>query len=316
MMEVIAGAATGRVWLSSLLRCGDNRSNKQCLAESVSVGELGFGNHRKLLVNRLTVCCGEKKKERKEKRKLVKGLEKDLAMFAALGFGIESGSRLARQVQGSMMTEAAEVLLRQLQCLREAEEEAKRRRRKQEKKAMIRMMEDLGIKASTDSGDDEKSTDFNSSWKEEYLSRSAVGGNSSAGEAVGQVLLQSLDHDTEVNHVQEEEEEVAQLLITAASPSQQNSTTFRRNKSGTKKVEICMGGKCKKFGASQVLDKFQSLAAEEEDMNVVGCSKCMGKCKEGPNVRLSSVSTAATAICSGVQIGDVDALMTSFLDIN
>ncbi|CAM8991783.1 unnamed protein product [Rhodiola kirilowii] len=308
-MEV-AGAATCRVWLS-LLRCGDNRS-KQCLAESFSVGELGFGNHRKLLVNRLTVCCGEKKKEMKEKRKLVKGLEKDLAMFAALGFGIESGSRLARQVQGSMMTEAAEVLLRQLQCLREAEEEAKRRRRrKQEKKAMIRMMEDFGIKASTDSGC-KKSTDFNSSWKEEYLSRSAVGGNSSAGEAVGQVLLQSLDHDTDqVNHV-EQQEEVAQLLITA----QQNSTTFRRNKSGTtKKVEICMGGKCKKFGASQLLDKFKSLAAEEEDMNVVGC-KCMGKCKEGPNVRLSSVSTAAPAICSGVQIGDVDALMTSFLDIN
>ncbi|CAM8998328.1 unnamed protein product [Rhodiola kirilowii] len=307
-MEV-AGAATCRVWLS-LLRCGDNRSSKQCLAESFSVGELGFGNHRKLLVNRLTVCCGEKKKERKEKKKLVKGLEKDLAMFAALGFGIESGrSHLARQVQGSMMTEAAEVLLRQLQCLREAEEEAKRKR-KQEKKAMIRMMEDFGIKASTDSGDGEKSTDFNSSWKEEYLSRSAVGGNSSAGEAVGQVLLQSLDHDTEV----QQQEEVAQLLITA-SPSQQNSTTFRRNKSGTKKVEICMSGKCKKFGASQVLDKFKSLAAEEEDMNVVGC-KCMGKCKEGPNVRLSSVSTAAPAICSGVQIGDVDALITSFLDIN
>uniref|UniRef100_A0A7N0UD98 Uncharacterized protein n=1 Tax=Kalanchoe fedtschenkoi TaxID=63787 RepID=A0A7N0UD98_KALFE len=319
---------------------------KPCLVASVNVGnhgwksgdlEVGIGSHRQLAGRRLTVTCGEKK-ERKEKRKLVKGLKKDLEMFAEMGFGIDPRSGLAGKVQGSVMAEAAEVLLRQLQSLREAEEE-EARRKKQEKKQKSRAVQTLEledvaveVESSTDSGDgrvESSSTDFNSSWKEQALSSTAAGRECSPAEAVARVLRHSRDQ------VENEERfgcgislQVQEVLtrlpaiefnaaqpVIPASPSEQESAhqLTARPETGTKKVEICMGGKCKKSGGSQLLERFQRLAESEDGVSVAGC-KCMGRCKNGPNVRLST-SNAAPGICSGVEMGDADALLSSFLEL-
>lgn len=52
------------------------------------------------------------------------------------------------------------------------------------------------------------------------------------------------------------------------------------------RVEVCMGGKCKKLGAMAVLEEFKKEVGAEGVL-VVGC-KCMGKCKNAPNVRFSN----------------------------
>ncbi|CAH9094396.1 unnamed protein product [Cuscuta epithymum] len=61
-----------------------------------------------------------------------------------------------------------------------------------------------------------------------------------------------------------------------------------------KLFEVCMGGKCKKSGAQAILEELQNAVVGVPDVSVCGC-KCMGKCKVGPNVRLSS-----TAVCHDV----------------
>ncbi|KAL7178447.1 hypothetical protein ACSBR2_031562 [Camellia fascicularis] len=90
----------------------------------------------------------------------------------------------------------------------------------------------------------------------------------------------------------------------------------------TKKVEVCMGGKCKKSGAPALLEEFQRVLGAEGA--VVGC-KCMGKCREGPNIRVlnytggveaegvdDSVRIPANPLCIGVGFEDVGLIVANF----
>ncbi|VFQ74433.1 unnamed protein product [Cuscuta campestris] len=74
-----------------------------------------------------------------------------------------------------------------------------------------------------------------------------------------------------------------------------------------RKIEVCMGGKCKKSGAQAILEELQSAVGIE---GAVCGSKCMGKCKVGPNVRLSS---ATDDLCIGVGVQDVSLIASGFL---
>lgn len=79
-----------------------------------------------------------------------------------------------------------------------------------------------------------------------------------------------------------------------------------------KGVEVCMGNKCKKSGGGALLEEFQRVIGVEG--NVVGC-KCMGKCRDGPNVRLNSGNQQipANPLCIGVGLKDVGAIVANFL---
>ncbi|XP_016445130.2 diacylglycerol O-acyltransferase 3 [Nicotiana tabacum] len=98
---------------------------------------------------------------------------------------------------------------------------------------------------------------------------------------------------------------------------------------GTKKIEVCMGGKCKRSGAGAILEKFQQMVGIEAAVS--GC-KCMGKCKVGPNVRVSvssdscfdafqagdsvSVNSAPSSnnsLCIGVGLEDVSLIAANLL---
>ncbi|XP_009630709.1 diacylglycerol O-acyltransferase 3 [Nicotiana tomentosiformis] len=98
---------------------------------------------------------------------------------------------------------------------------------------------------------------------------------------------------------------------------------------GTKKIEVCMGGKCKRSGAGAILEKFQQMVGIEAAVS--GC-KCMGKCKDGPNVRVSvssdscfdafqagdsvSVNSAPSSnnsLCIGVGLEDVSLIAANLL---
>lgn len=81
--------------------------------------------------------------------------------------------------------------------------------------------------------------------------------------------------------------------------------------STTSRIEVCMGGKCKKAGALALLQEFEKTVGTEGA--VVGC-KCLGKCGLGPNVRLrSDVSAEGSAkgspLCIGVGFEDVGTIV-------
>ncbi|KAL3321511.1 hypothetical protein AABB24_039237 [Solanum stoloniferum] len=68
---------------------------------------------------------------------------------------------------------------------------------------------------------------------------------------------------------------------------------------GTKRIEVCMGGKCKRLGAGALLEEFQRVAGIEA---AVSSCKCMGKCKVGPNVKVSGCSSSSSS--DAFQAGD------------
>lgn len=86
--------------------------------------------------------------------------------------------------------------------------------------------------------------------------------------------------------------------------------------SAEKKIEVCMGGKCKKSGAVELFEELEKKIAIEGA--VVGC-KCMGKCKRGPNVRVlnmkgeGSVGPRTSSLCIGVGLKDIESILGNFL---
>lgn len=78
------------------------------------------------------------------------------------------------------------------------------------------------------------------------------------------------------------------------------------------RIEVCMGGKCKKSGSLAVLGEFEKEVGA--DGAVVGC-KCLGKCGLGPNVRLRGEGSAEknSPICIGVGLDDVGTIVAGFL---
>lgn len=89
------------------------------------------------------------------------------------------------------------------------------------------------------------------------------------------------------------------------------------------KIEVCMGGKCKKSGAQQLVEAFERVLGAD---GAVSVCKCLGKCRDGPNVRVVS-SRAATSttneeeamedpptapICVGVGLQDVQVIVASY----
>lgn len=82
------------------------------------------------------------------------------------------------------------------------------------------------------------------------------------------------------------------------------------------KIEVCMGGKCKKSGATELLAELDRTVGVEGA--VVGC-KCMGKCRDGPNVRVvnerssgEEIKVARNPLCMGVSLEDVGAIVSNF----
>lgn len=81
------------------------------------------------------------------------------------------------------------------------------------------------------------------------------------------------------------------------------------------RIEVCMGGKCKKSGSLTVLQEFEKQVGTGGA--VVGC-KCLGKCGVGPNVRLrsevpeeGSLQNKST-LCIGVGLEDVGTIVAGF----
>lgn len=246
------------------------------------------------------------------------------------------------------MQEATELILGQLQKLKAEEEELKRKREEEtaKLKAAARMQKRLDFEMSSSSSSSSESSDSECG---EVVDMSSL--RSAAALAPPSTLTQE-ESATELQSVIRE----AHASLTIPSTVNQKGPSIEEgvvgsylqhieqpcftNRTSTNtrcsvgmagggvslvnKVEVCMGGKCKKSGAALLLDEFQRVLGAEA--SVVGC-KCMGKCRDGPNVRIlnysgvgvqaecvdDSARVPSNPLCIGVGFEDVGSIVATFL---
>ncbi|OMO64122.1 Thioredoxin-like protein [Corchorus capsularis] len=130
-------------------------------------------------------------------------------------------------------------------------------------------------------------------------------------EEMGAILANSL-----MEHLESSPQ--IQVRVPSSSECCSSSNGFRINDE-SKKIEICMGGKCKKLGAAALLEEFERKVGAEA--TVVSC-KCMGKCRSAPNVRVKNSASGMEALrsnvginptCTGVGLQDVDLIVANLL---
>lgn len=200
--------------------------------------------------------------------------------------------------------EATEVLLKQLQQMRAEEKEMKRKRKEEKAKMKAAKMKTMNVVCESSSSSESSDSD--------------------CGEVV---LMTHLRRNGAIMEpIKDEPEPVIQETKTLEQPSSLqpvNTATRVGLEQNEKRIEICMGGKCKKSGAGALLEEFERVVGVEGA--VVGC-KCMGKCREGPNVRVlnsmsgveleakeldDSVRTPTNPLCIGVGLQDVGIIVSN-----
>jgi hypothetical protein len=260
-----------------------------------------------------TKCGGGKKeqvkdvvaKKMKKRLKLLKGLKKDLSMFSEMGFGLNPDHDLADQVKEKMISEATDLLIQQLQQLKAEEKELKRK--KKEEKAKLKANCELSSSDSSDSECDQV-IDMN------QLKPKAASSTT--------VTLQPVDQ--EPTQLVNQSVNLTEPVSVQIHPAEESVSSDAVQSCAFKKIEVCMGGKCKKSGAANLLEEFQNRVGSEG--SVVGC-KCMGKCRDGPNVRVlnnaveaqgvdGSVTAPANPLCIGVGLADVSLILENFFSGN
>ncbi|ONK63097.1 uncharacterized protein A4U43_C07F11390 [Asparagus officinalis] len=112
----------------------------------------------------------------------------------------------------------------------------------------------------------------------------------------------------------------AKMAAKVKNRADESSSSSSESSDRPSQIEVCMGGKCKKSGAMELMAEFEKKVGIEGA--VVGC-KCMGKCREGPNVRFMNQRPAVVAgdgplkagkgpLCIGVGLEDVGSIVADF----
>lgn len=195
-------------------------------------------------------------------------------------------------------------MLEQLQKVK-AEEKENKRRMKEEKarsKAAARMQSGVNCEMSSSSSSSESS-------------------DSECGEVVDMSSLkQSKTLPPPI--IPSDMEKEMKDLPTSLPNVQSAENLGVMSTSCSKKIEVCMGGKCKKSGAGALLEEFQRVVGIEGAVS--GC-KCMGKCRDGPNVKVVNEFdgvvgpepvTTTNSLCIGVGLEDVNVIVANFIDEN
>ncbi|KAK0580427.1 hypothetical protein LWI29_001912 [Acer saccharum] len=260
---------------------------------------------------------GTKKKEKersseiksvKNKLKLIERLSSDLSSFSLVANDKETGNNLMDE---SKILDAVELLQAQLQQLRTEQKDLKKKM--EEEKALIKQS-----KCKSDSSSSSSSSESSDSESREVIDMSRLRSNNGEAQKVLQVppLASLVPQD-------KTEEVVPNQVLSLQNPgesccgSSNGCSNSINDATSSKRIEICMGGKCKKSGAEALLEEFQSKVGAEGA--VLGC-KCMGKCKTAPNLRVEvqattmqgSGTSSIDSICIGVGLRDVDAILANF----
>ncbi|XP_051134941.1 diacylglycerol O-acyltransferase 3 [Andrographis paniculata] len=241
----------------------------------------------------------KKMMKKKKQLKLLKELSRDLSTFSQIGFGLDSNGVLVDQVERDAMKEAADVLMEMLQKLRAQEKELKRKAKEEKarlKAATSRPLMDCEMSSGSSSSSESSSSD------------------EECGEVINMKNQKQVDKSTlqQPNMIESKAASPA-LQPGCSSPAITNlqSATFPEP---NPKIEVCMGGKCKKSGGALLLEEFQKAMGIEGAVS--GC-KCMGKCRDGPNVKVlnnAPSNSNSNSLCIGVGIEDVEMIVANFLE--
>ncbi|KAL3727896.1 hypothetical protein ACJRO7_032614 [Eucalyptus globulus] len=246
------------------------------------------------------------KAEIKKRLKMSRGLRKEEDLSGFCRMERRGGGGEVVEGREKPISEAAEVLLKQLEELKSEEKELKRKIKEQKAK----------LKA-------ERKKVMMDSESSSCSSSSSESSDSECGEVIDMGRLR-----TEV--LAKEEDNNAGTLELPNGVLYRKATTRGPSNvaaSGvvvTKRIEVCMGKKCRNSGGPALLEAFKNAVGVVEGA-VVEC-KCLGKCRDGPNVRVSnsldenpapeaddSVRIPANPLLIGVSLEDVDAIVAKYL---
>ncbi|XP_068663529.1 diacylglycerol O-acyltransferase 3 [Aristolochia californica] len=324
-------------------------------------GSSAFADEDHLRYYGSPICGGKKEKKDKEsksikkKLKLLKGLSKDLSAFSGIGFGLEENAGMVGEVKGKLIEEAAEVLISQLQQLKAQEKEMKRKR-KAEKAARTKIAMSDTDTSSSESSDSEcgavvdmnrlrsevqakpvseaeakeslaeppicEAENIPLKTKVDQLEAMLLNDRPAEESHVDQFLKGGVLAEAKIDHplaIQDQASTPIPKLPSNQDMSGMKNVSSECNPCCGNRIEVCMGGKCKKSGAPLLLEEFEKKVGVT--VEVVGC-KCMGKCRNGPNVRVMDHSNgqeedsvklpAANPLCLGVSLEDVDIILANF----
>lgn len=280
----------------------------------------------------------------KKRLKILEGLSRDLSMFSSGGmdFGFADNA-LFDQVKAKTIAEAAEVLQGQIKQLIAKDTELKMRRKAEKMMLRLQSMPENEQSSSSTSSTSSDSSDNECGqgvdMREENVLRPVIEHESIA--LPGLLVEEKVVTNSEApilealsviqsSATQERTSTMGASVEIGSSGSRDQGYRFGSGSVfrdyvdnvssidkclaagvSSKKIEVCMGGKCKKSGAAVLLGELQRLVGVEGAVS--GC-KCMGKCRDGPNVRiLKGPSESVTnPLCIGVGLEDVDLIMSNF----
>jgi len=223
--------------------------------------------------------------------------------------------------------DAGDVLLRELEAARAKEKEMKKKR-KHEKKAKLKAskMKSESSSSSSESSDSDCGCDQVVDMNSFRAGVSVV----APAAPVDKFLLPKTTPIVEKENSHRDAMELCSkndISVSSVRDGGIKRENFVVTTSSEKRIEVCMGNKCKRSGAAALLQEFERVVGVEGGA-VVGC-KCMGKCKTAPNVRVQnsinhslaeglddSVKIPANPLFIGVGLEDVDAIVARFLGEN
>nr|UIH10878.1 diacylglycerol acyltranstransferase 3 [Physaria fendleri] len=269
----------------------------------------------------------KEKKALKKKSKVLKSLSKNLNMFSSIGFGLDPEAGLVGEIQTKTISEATEILVKQIEQLKAEEKQLKKQRK--EEKAKAKAMKKMTEMDSESSSSSSESSDSDCD-KGKVVDMSSFR-NKTQPESPVAIATQPRVQDSLLPNKLKDVEDSCKNTSEALQIALQSSTVFpggslKKEAEAVvglplKRIEVCMGGKCKKSGGAVLLGEFQRAMTGFEG-SAVAC-KCMGKCRDGPNVRVvnetdyvisDSVKTPSKTVCVGVGLQDVETIVTSFFD--
>jgi hypothetical protein len=270
----------------------------------------------------------------KKKLKLLKRFSKNVSSFPQLGFASDSNQPNLLEHLQNLTTGGGEELLRELEKVRAEEKELKKKMKQEKKmaKSKASKMKTCNKSESSSSSSESESSDSECG---EVVDMNTIRGTSVgvATKPVEELELQqpaspsilplqtTVDGEGSTQH---------HHVMDVCSTNDASVVGFKKETNvvipaAQKRIEVCMGNKCKKSGSAALLQEFEKVVGVEGAGSVVGC-KCMGKCKSAPNVRIQnsvdhsmvqrlddSVKIPSNPLCIGVGLEDVDTIVARFL---
>ncbi|KAJ8898733.1 hypothetical protein K2173_004917 [Erythroxylum novogranatense] len=277
----------------------------------------GFSDSGHIQYYESPVRCGMIKEKRREmkaekkKMKLIERLSKDLASFSTDG------------AKRKTISEATEVLLAELAYVKAQHEEQKKRAKLEKAQREANNMCELESSSSSESSSDSDCGEVVDMRSNAAVKQTAQIESKQAVLDIATLTKTSPLTAVEVNELslgncrgdyESRSGYVPGSSLNACNDNNNDEIAVGGGLEG--KIEVCMGGKCKKLGSVALMEKLQMMVGVEGA--VVGC-KCMGKCKNAPNVRVSKTSVemnmepSFNPLYIGVGLEDVGRIVAELL---